>query len=43
MIKKYKSVLGLFLIIVFLISSLNVYADDNADTGSGDTSNNRGL
>lgn len=37
--KKLKSVLGLFLVMALLIGSLTVYADDNADTGSGDTSN----
>lgn len=37
--KKFRSVLGLFLVMALLIGSLTVYADDNADTGSGDTSN----
>jgi hypothetical protein len=39
MMKKFNSVLGLFLVMALLIGSLSVYADDNADTGLGDTSN----
>ena len=39
MMKKYKSILGILLFIALLISSIPAYADDNADTGSGDTSN----
>jgi hypothetical protein len=39
MMKKYKSILGILLFIALLISLIPAYADDNADTGSGDTSN----
>jgi len=39
MMKKYKSILGILLFIALLISSISAYADDNADTGSGNTSN----
>lgn len=37
--KRYKCILGILLVIALLISSVSVFADDNADTGSGDTSN----
>lgn len=39
MMKRYKSTLGTLLVIALFISSIAAYADDNADTGSGDTSN----
>ncbi|MBS7528524.1 hypothetical protein KHM83_17700 [Fusibacter paucivorans] len=37
--KKYKSICGIILILALLIGSIPIYAEDNADSGTGNTGN----